>query len=149
MVARPTIIEFNRVFKPLPSLACDVPLDEHPRSPTSNRTMPRFSGIPHFTRLRSARNPFLDPAGGQAEADIEDAIFGAILAEQQEAGMHQDRLRPFSRAARPDFPGKAWLSLGRAAPTNRLLVLAPARPGKVRDGAPRILRKRYVDFAHA
>ena len=34
------------LFKPLPSLACDVPLAEHSRSTTCNRTMPRFSGIP-------------------------------------------------------------------------------------------------------
>jgi hypothetical protein len=82
-------------------------------------------------------------------ADIEEAIFSAILAEQQKAGIDHGRLGLFWGAALPDFPRKACLSLGRAAPTNRLLVLAPARPGKVRDGAPRILRKRYVDFAHA
>lgn len=133
----------------LPSLACDVPLDEHRRSTTCTRFMPRLSGNPTSRVFASARNPFLDPAGGQAKADIEEAIFGAILAEQEKAGIDHGRLGPFPRAARPDFPRKAWLSLGRAAPPNRLLVLPPARPGKVRDGAPRILRKRYVDFAHA
>ena len=115
---------------------------------TSTRAVQLATGLchafqeSHFTRLRSARNPYLDPAGGEAEADIEEAIFGVTLAEQQKPGIDHGKLGPFSRAARPDFPRKAWLSLGRAAPTNRLLVLAPARPGKVRDGAPRILRKR-------
>jgi len=120
MLTHPIIIEFNRM-------------------PQNYATLFRN---PHFTLLRSARNPFPDPAGGQAEANIEEAIFGVVLAEQQKAGIDHGRLGPFSRAPRPGFPTKAWLPLGRAAPTNRLLVLAPARPGKVRDGAPRILRKR-------
>ena len=120
MLTHPIIIEFNRMQQNYATLFRN----------------------PLFTLLRSARNPFPDPAGGQAEANIEEAIFGVVLAEQQKAGIDHGRLGPFSRAARPDFPRKVWLSLGRAAPTNRLLVLAPARPGKVRDGAPRILRKR-------
>ena len=88
MLKHPIIIEFNRM-------------------PQNYATLFRN---PHFTLLRSARNPFPDPAGGQAEANIEEAIFGVVLAEEQKAGIDHGWLGRFSRTAWPDLPRLGYRS---------------------------------------
>jgi len=69
-----------------------------------------FNESPLHASSKRARNPFLDPAGGLPEADIEQAIFGLILAEQQKAGIDHGRLGRFSRTAWPDLPRLGYRS---------------------------------------
>jgi metallo-beta-lactamase class B len=78
VVLTPAIVdEFNRSFKLVRSLPCDVPLGDHPA---------QYNMAEKYAKLQSGgANPFVDPAGCQAEADIEQAMFNAILAEQQNA----------------------------------------------------------------
>ena len=70
--------EFNRSFKAVRMIPCDVPLGDHPA---------QYSMTEKYAKVRSGGpNPFIDPAGCHVEADIEEAMFHAILAEQQGAG---------------------------------------------------------------
>ena len=67
--------EFNRSFKIVPELPCDVQLGDHPA---------QYNMKEKYAKLRrGAPNPFIDPAGCTVEAEIQEAMFGAILAEQQ------------------------------------------------------------------
>jgi metallo-beta-lactamase class B len=77
-VLSPAVIqEFNRSFKLVRSLPCDVQLGDHPA---------QYSMEEKYGKLRTgAPNPFIDPAGCQTEIDIEEAMFQAILAELQKA----------------------------------------------------------------
>jgi metallo-beta-lactamase class B len=74
----PAIIdEFNRSFKLVRSLPCDVPLGDHPA---------QYRMQEKYARLNQTRaNPFLDAAGCFAEADVEEAMFHALLDEQRQA----------------------------------------------------------------
>jgi metallo-beta-lactamase class B len=70
--------EFNRSFKLVRSLPCDVQVGDHPA---------QYSMQEKYAKLRNGGpNPFIDPAGCQTETDIEEAMFHAIEAEQQKAG---------------------------------------------------------------
>jgi metallo-beta-lactamase class B len=76
-VLSPSVIqEFNRSFKLVRSLPCDVQLGDHPA---------QYGMEEKYGRLRNGPNPFIDPAGCQTETDIEEAMFQAILGEQQKA----------------------------------------------------------------
>jgi len=69
--------EFNRSFKLVRSLPCDVQLGDHPA---------QYSMEEKYTKVRNgSRNPFIDAAGCKIEVDIQEAMFHAILAEQQKA----------------------------------------------------------------
>jgi len=71
--------EFNRSFKLVRLLQCDVQLGDHPA---------QYSMQEKYTKLlNGAANPFIDPAGCQIETDIEEAMFQAIQAEQQRDGI--------------------------------------------------------------
>jgi metallo-beta-lactamase class B len=74
----PAIIdEFNRSFKLVRSLPCDVPLGDHPA---------QYRMQEKYARLNQTRsNPFIDAAGCFAEADVEEAMFHALLDEQRQA----------------------------------------------------------------
>jgi metallo-beta-lactamase class B len=74
-VLTPALIqEFNRSFKLVRSLPCDVQLGDHPA---------QYGMQEKYAKLQSGgANPFIDPAGCQVETDIEEAMFQAILAEQ-------------------------------------------------------------------
>jgi len=73
----PITDEFNRSFKRVRSLPCDVQVGDHPA---------QYDMQTKYAKLRSGgRNPFIDPASCKLEADIEEAMFHAILAEQQKA----------------------------------------------------------------
>ena len=73
----PITDEFNRSFKLVRSLPCDVQVGDHPA---------QYDMETKFAKLRSGgRNPFIDPANCKLEAEIEEAMFHAILAEQQKA----------------------------------------------------------------
>ena len=70
--------EFNRSFKLVRSLPCDVQVGDHPA---------QYSMQEKYAKLRNGGpNPFIDPAGCQTETDIEEAMFHAIEAEQQKGG---------------------------------------------------------------
>jgi len=72
-----TVEEFNRSFKRVSSLPCDVPLGDHPA---------QYDMQTKYAKLqRDGGNPFVDPAGCHLEADVEEAMFHAILDEQKGA----------------------------------------------------------------
>jgi metallo-beta-lactamase class B len=72
------IAEFDRTFPVVRSLACDVPLGDHPA---------QYNMQEKYAKLRNgAPNPFIDRAGCKNEVDIEEAMFHALLQEQREAG---------------------------------------------------------------
>jgi metallo-beta-lactamase class B len=69
------IAEFNRSFKFVRSLPCDVQLGDHPA---------QYNMQEKYAKLRSGGpNPFIDPANCRVEADIQEAMFHAIQAEQK------------------------------------------------------------------
>jgi metallo-beta-lactamase class B len=74
----PVIVEeFNRSFRLVRGLPCDVPLGDHPA---------QYSMQEKYAKLqKGGPNPFIDAAGCRLEADIEEAMFHAILDEQQKA----------------------------------------------------------------
>ena len=75
-VLTPAIVdEFNRSFKLVRALPCDVPLGDHPA---------QYNMQEKYGRLKKGSpNPFIDPAACTAEADIEEAMFHAIQDEQR------------------------------------------------------------------
>jgi len=74
----PAIVgEFNRSFKLVRSLPCDVPLGDHAAQYGMQAKYAKLQG--------GGANPFIDPAGCKVEADIEEAMFHAILDEQRKA----------------------------------------------------------------
>ena len=69
--------EFDRSFKLVRTLPCDVQLGDHPSE---------YGMIDKYAKLKSgAPNPFIDKASCSRETDIEEAMFHAILAEQAAA----------------------------------------------------------------
>jgi len=69
-----TEASLNRSFKLVRSLPCDVPLGDHPAE---------YRMLEKHARLRpGGANPFIDKAGCTTEADIQEAMFHAILDEQ-------------------------------------------------------------------
>ena len=69
------IAEFNRTFPVVRSLPCDVPLGDHPA---------QYNMMEKYSKLqKGGANPFIDRAGCRNEADIEEAMFRALLAEQR------------------------------------------------------------------
>jgi len=80
-VLTPAIVdELNRSFKFVRSLPCDVQLGDHPA---------QYSMQEKYAKLRNGgRNPFIDPASCLVEADIQEAMFHAVQAEQQKGTQH-------------------------------------------------------------
>jgi metallo-beta-lactamase class B len=73
----PVIEEFKHSFAVVRTLPCDVPLGDHPAE---------YGMAEKYAKLKpGARNPFIDPTGCRIEADMEEAMFRAILAEQKKA----------------------------------------------------------------
>src|SRR5437762_1827215 len=78
MLTPSLVNEFNRSFKLVRSLPCDVQLGDHPA---------QYSMEEKYAKLRNGtRNPFIDPVNCQLEVDIEEAMFHAILVEQRKRG---------------------------------------------------------------
>jgi metallo-beta-lactamase class B len=70
-----TVEQFNRTFKLVRSLPCDVPLGDHPA---------QYNMHEKHAKLRSGgANPFIDTANCNLETDIQEAMFRAALSEQQ------------------------------------------------------------------
>jgi len=74
------VAEFNRTFPLVRSLACDVPLGDHAAQYNLQEKYAKLQG--------GAGNPFIDPDGCTYEVDIEEAMFHALLDEQQKAVGH-------------------------------------------------------------
>jgi metallo-beta-lactamase class B len=70
------VAEYERSFKVARSLKVDVPLGSHPSM---------YNLAEKYARIGKGPNPFIDPAGYTRELDIEEAMFRAVLAEQQAA----------------------------------------------------------------
>jgi metallo-beta-lactamase class B len=77
-VVTPALVDaFNRAFKTVRALPCDVQLGDHGA---------QYNMQEKYAKLKDGGpNPFIDPATCTLEADIEEAMFHAILAEQQQA----------------------------------------------------------------
>jgi len=77
VLTHPIIDEFNHSFAVVRTLPCDVPLGDHPSE---------YGLVEKYAKLKpGTSNPFIDPSGCRLEADIQEAMFKAILAEQQKA----------------------------------------------------------------
>jgi metallo-beta-lactamase class B len=69
--------EFTRAFKVAHALPCDVPLGSHPAMYNLDEKYAKVAN--------GGPNPFIDPAGYRLEVAIDEAMFRAVLAEQQKA----------------------------------------------------------------
>src|SRR5215471_1932907 len=75
VVTPPIAEEFNRSFKLVRTLPCDVQLGDHGA---------QYNMQAKYAKMKAGGpNPFVDPASCMAEADVEEAMFHALLAEQQ------------------------------------------------------------------
>jgi metallo-beta-lactamase class B len=73
----PIIAEFNRSFKVVRALPCDVLLGDHPAE---------YNLDEKYAKVRKGGpNPFIDAASCRQEADMEEAMFHAILNEQKKS----------------------------------------------------------------
>jgi metallo-beta-lactamase class B len=69
--------EFNRTFKNVRALPCDVPLGDHPA---------QYNMTAKYARMKpGASNPFIDPGNCWGEAEIQEAMLRAQLKMQQTA----------------------------------------------------------------
>jgi metallo-beta-lactamase class B len=75
--------EFERAFKVAHALPCDVPLGSHPAMYNLDEKYARLA--------KGGANPFIDPAGYKLEVEIAEAMFRAVLAEQQKAAAARER----------------------------------------------------------
>jgi metallo-beta-lactamase class B len=77
-VLTPALVDaFNRAFKTVRALPCDVQLGDHGA---------QYNMQEKYAKLKDGgSNPFIDSASCTLEADVEEAMFHAILAEQQQA----------------------------------------------------------------
>ena len=73
--------EFERAFTVAHALPCDVPLGSHPAMYNLDEKYARLG--------KGGANPFIDPAGYTLEVDIAEAMFRAVLAEQQKAAARE------------------------------------------------------------
>ena len=74
----PAIVdEMNRSFRLVRTLPCDVQVGDHPA---------QYNMHEKYAKLQNGGpNPFIDPANCTLEADIQEAMFKAVLAEQPQA----------------------------------------------------------------
>jgi metallo-beta-lactamase class B len=79
MLTPPVIEEFNRSFKLVRTLPCDVQLGDHPAQFNMKEKYAKLDRIDSS----NGPNPYIDPAGCNVETDIQEAMFHAILAEQK------------------------------------------------------------------
>src|SRR6202030_4487549 len=77
VISPANVEEFTRAFKTVRALPCDVQLGDHGA---------QYGMQEKYAKLREGGpNPFIDPSTCMREADVEQAMFQAILAEQQQA----------------------------------------------------------------
>lgn len=69
--------EFNRTFKVVRELPCDVPLGDHPAQYNMHAKHAKLQG--------GGANPFVDAANCDLETDIQEAMYKATLEQQKAA----------------------------------------------------------------
>jgi metallo-beta-lactamase class B len=73
--------QFERTFKVVRSLPCDVPLGDHGA---------QYNMQEKYAKVKpGSPNPFIDKANCNLETDVQEAMFKATVAEQQQAGKTQ------------------------------------------------------------
>lgn len=77
MVPTPAVVEvFRRTFKTVRGLPCDVQLGDHGA---------QYGMQEKYAKMKEGSpNPFVDPATCMQEADVEEAMLDALVAEQQQ-----------------------------------------------------------------
>jgi metallo-beta-lactamase class B len=75
--------EFARAFRVSRSLPCDVPLGSHPGMYGMQEKYAKLVAAGGADAGMAEQNPFIDPAGYKLELDIDEAMFRAVLAQQQ------------------------------------------------------------------
>ena len=68
--------EYQRSFRILRGLKCDIPLGSHPAM---------YNLAEKYPKLGKGPNPFIDPQGYKTELDIQETAFNAVLEEQKKA----------------------------------------------------------------
>jgi metallo-beta-lactamase class B len=68
--------EYQRSFRILRGLKCDVPLGSHPAM---------YNLAEKYPKLGRGPNPFIDPQGYKTELDIQETAFNAVFDEQKRA----------------------------------------------------------------
>jgi metallo-beta-lactamase class B len=69
--------QFNHAYKTVRALPCDVQLGDQGA---------QYNMQEKFAKLKDGGpNPFIDPASCTLEADVQEAMFHAILTEQEQA----------------------------------------------------------------
>lgn len=68
--------EYQRSFRILRGLKCDVPLGSHPAM---------YNLAEKYPKIGKGPNPFIDPKGYKTELDIQETAFNAVLEEQKKA----------------------------------------------------------------
>lgn len=68
--------EYQRSFRVLRGLKCDIPLGSHPGM---------YNLAEKYPKLGKGPNPFVDPQGYKTELDIQETAFNAVLDEQKKA----------------------------------------------------------------
>jgi metallo-beta-lactamase class B len=69
--------ELDHAFSVVRALPCDVPLGDHPS---------QYNMHAKYAKLvAGGANPFLDKANCQAEADVQEAMYHAVVQEQEKA----------------------------------------------------------------
>jgi metallo-beta-lactamase class B len=68
--------EYQRSFRILRGLKCDVPLGSHPAM---------YNLAEKYPKLGKGPNPFIDPQGYKTELDIQEGAFNAVFEEQKKA----------------------------------------------------------------
>ena len=72
--------ELDHAFAVVRKLPCDVPLGDHPA---------QYDMHAKYAKLApGGSNPFIDAANCLAEADVQEAMYHAVVDEQQKAGRH-------------------------------------------------------------
>jgi len=66
--------EYQRSFRILRGLKCDVPLGSHPAM---------YNLAEKYPKVGKGPNPFIDPQGYKTELDIQETAFNAVLEEQK------------------------------------------------------------------
>jgi metallo-beta-lactamase class B len=74
--------EYQRSFRILRGLKCDVPLGSHPAMYNLAEKYPKVGKGPNPL---GSSNPFIDPQGYKTELDIQETAFNAVLDEQKKA----------------------------------------------------------------
>jgi metallo-beta-lactamase class B len=72
-----TLAQYNRTFLLARALPCDVPLEDHAQG---HNMYEKYAKI-----KKGAPNPYIDPAGCDAETDMEDSMVHALLEEQEQS----------------------------------------------------------------